>query len=372
MGQVVLKARLMSQAFALILAGGSGTRFWPASRTTRPKQVLAIGPGAKDPLIARTARRIEALCPADRAFIATGTSLVGVTREALPWFPESSFLAEPVARNTAACIGWATAIIKRRDPEALIAALPSDQLMDDEAGFRSAVSRAFEIAESGTIVTMGIQPNRPETGYGYIEVGAELSPGVRRVQRFVEKPTRDVAETYLSSGNYLWNAGMFFFRAQAMLDAIAEHMPKLAEGIERIENASRRGQEAERAETELVFRDLDSVSIDYGIMEKVRELAVIPADVGWSDLGSWHTVWELGQRDQFGNVAPDSAVLVDAQNNLIENLRTVPTGKRVIALVGVHDLCVVDTDDALLIIPRERCQDVREIVAALKGRGDPV
>ena len=244
--------------------------------------------------------------------------------------------------------------------------------MDDEPGFREAVQQAFKAAESGTIVTMGIKPNRPETGYGYIEVGAELSPGVCRVQRFVEKPTREVAEGYLASGNYLWNAGMFFFRAQSMLDAINQHMPALAEGIERIEKASKRAAEAEQAETLAVFQALESISIDYGIMEKVKELAVIPADVGWSDLGSWHTVWELGQRDEFGNVAPDSAVLVDAQNNLIENLRTVPAGKRVIALVGVHDLCVVDTDDALLIIPRERCQDVREIVAALKGRGDPV
>ena len=362
----------MSQAFALILAGGSGTRFWPASRTTRPKQVLAIGHGAKDPLIARTARRIEALCPADRTFIATGTSLVGVTREALPWFPESAFLAEPVARNTAACIGWASAIIRRRDPEALIAALPSDQLMDDEPGFRAAVTQAFKVAENGTIVTMGIKPNRPETGYGYIEVGSELSPGVSRVARFVEKPTREVAEGYLASGKYLWNAGMFFFRAQSMLDAIEKHMPKLAEGIERIETAAKRGTEAERAETVNVFEALESISIDYGIMEKVRELAVVPADVGWSDLGSWHTVWELGEKDAQGNVAHDDAVLVDAQNNLIENLRTVPGGKRVIALVGVHDLCVVDTDDALLVIPRERCQDVRAIVDALKRRGDPV
>jgi mannose-1-phosphate guanylyltransferase len=362
----------MSQAFALILAGGSGTRFWPASRTTRPKQVLAIGPGGKESLIASTARRIEELCPPDRAYIATGTSLVDVTRAALPWFPESAFLAEPVARNTAACIGWASAIIARRDPEALIAALPSDHLVDDEPGFRAAVKHAFEVAQSGTIVTMGIKPNRPETGYGYIEVGNELSPGVSRVARFVEKPTREVAETYLASGKYLWNAGMFFFRAQSMLDAINAHMPELAEGIERIERAAKQGSEAERAETIAVFEGLKSISIDYGIMEKVKELAVIPADVGWSDLGSWHTVWELGKKDADGNVAHEAAVLVDAQNNLIENLRTVPGGKRIIALVGVHDLCVVDTDDALLIIPRERCQDVRAIVDALKRRGDPV
>jgi mannose-1-phosphate guanylyltransferase len=219
---------------------------------------------------------------------------------------------------------------------------------------------------------MGIKPNRPETGYGYIEVGNELSPGVSRVARFVEKPTREVAETYLSSGKYLWNAGMFFFRAQSMLDAIDAHMPELAEGIQRIERAAKHGAEAERAETIAVFEGLKSVSIDYGIMEKVKDLAVMPADVGWSDLGSWHTVWELGKKDADGNVAHEAAVLVDAQNNLIENLRTVPGGKRVIALVGVHDLVVVDTDDALLVIPRERCQDVRAIVDALKRRGDPV
>jgi mannose-1-phosphate guanylyltransferase len=362
----------MSHAFALILAGGSGTRFWPASRSDRPKQVLAIGPGAKEPLIARTARRIEELCPPERAYIATGRALVGVTREALPWFPEQSFLAEPVARNTAACIGWASALIHRRDPEALIAALPSDQLMDDEPGFRQAVAQALKVAEGGTIVTMGIKPNRPETGYGYIEVGGELSPGVSGVQRFVEKPTREVAEGYLASGKYLWNAGMFFFRAASMLAAIAEHMPELAKGIERIEHAAKRGLDAERAETEAVFRGLESISIDFGIMEKVRDLAVIPADVGWSDLGSWHTLWELGEKDAAGNVAPENSVLIDAHNNLIENLRSAPGSKRIVALLGVHDLCVVDTDDALLIIPRERCQDVREIVAALKRRGDPV
>jgi len=165
---------------------------------------------------------------------------------------------------------------------------------------------------------------------------------------------------------------MFFFRAQTMLDAIHKHMPKLAEGLDRIESAAKRGVEAERAETEAVFEGLESISIDYGIMEKVEQLAVMPADVGWSDLGSWHTVWELGKKDAHGNVAHEAAVLVDAHNNLIENLRTKPEGKRIVALVGVHDLCVVDTDDALLILPRERCQDVREIVAELKRRGDAV
>ncbi|HEY4106344.1 MAG TPA: mannose-1-phosphate guanylyltransferase [Polyangiaceae bacterium] len=361
----------MSHAFAMILAGGSGTRFWPASRALRPKQVLALG-GSELPLIAQTARRIEALCPAERAVVATGRALVEVTQQALPWFAPDAFLAEPVARNTAACIGWASSLIHRRDPEAVIAALPSDHLIADEAAFRGAVEQAFAVAEDGTIVTLGIKPDRPETGYGYIEAGSALSRGVHKVQRFVEKPDRAKAEEYLASGRYFWNSGMFFFRADAMLRAIQKHMPALASGLERIERAAERGAETERRETKQVFEALESVSIDYGIMERVEKLAVIPADIGWSDLGSWHSVWELGGKDARGNAGKALTVFVDGDRNLVEDLRSPGATPRVVALCGVSDLCVVQTDDALLIIPRERAQDVRKIVEELKRRGGPV
>jgi mannose-1-phosphate guanylyltransferase len=362
----------MSNLYAVILAGGSGTRFWPASRKARPKQVLAIGPDSELPLIARTARRIEPLCGAERTFIATGTALIDVTKQALPWLSADAFFAEPVARNTAPCIGWAASLIHRRDPDALVCVLPSDHHIRDEAGFLAAVQRAANVAEKGTIATMGIRPTRPETGYGYIEAGAELAPGVRSVSRFVEKPNVERAQEYVASNNYFWNSGMFFFKARTMLDAIAAHMPELSQGLARIEESAKRGANAEREETAKVFDTLSAISIDYGIMEKVRDLAVIPADFGWSDLGSWQSVWELSKQDAVGNAGPETAIFVDAKNNLVDNLQTGSGKKRVIALLGVNDLCVVDTDDALLVIPKDRAQDVREIVEALKRRGGPV
>jgi mannose-1-phosphate guanylyltransferase len=357
----------MSNVYSIILAGGSGTRFWPASRSHRPKQVLAIGPGSGEPLITRTARRVRSCSGIDRVLIATAEHLIGATREALPELPETAFLAEPVARNTAPCIGWASALVHRRDPDALVMVLPSDHHIEDEPAFVECLKRALRSAEAGTLTTIGLKPTRPETGYGYIDAGPELGGEARKVIRFVEKPDRARAEEYVASGHHFWNSGMFFFKTGTMLAAVAEHMPLLHEGLRRIERAAEAGAEQERAETERVFRDLPSVSIDYGVMEKVSELAVVPGDFGWSDLGSWHTVWELGNKDERGNVASDDAVLVDAKNNLIHG-----SSGRAVALVGVEDLCVIETDDAVLVVRRDRSQDVREVVEELKRRGKKV
>lgn len=360
---------MSSNVYAVILAGGSGTRFWPASRPERPKQVLAIGPGSSEPLITRTARRIRPLVGTERVLIATAEHLVGVTREALPELPESAFLAEPMARNTAACIGWASAVIHRRDPNALVMVLPSDHHIEDEREFLRVLELALGSARSGVVTTVGLKPTRPETGYGYIEAGPELGNGVRKVERFVEKPDRARAETYVQSDRFFWNSGMFFFQTSTMLSAIARHMPVLDQGLSRIVAAAERGPAEERAEIRAVFEGLPSVSIDYGIMEKQSELAVVPGDFGWSDLGSWHTVWELGKKDEQGNVAPAEAVLIGSRGNLIHTARDGAAAKRVVALVGVEDLCVIDTPDALLIVHRDRTQDVRDVVEELKRRG---
>lgn len=354
---------MLPHLFAVVLAGGSGTRFWPASRTARPKQLLPIGP-TEDSLIAATVRRIESLCPPERTLIATGQHLLGATRAALPWLPESSFLGEPVARNTAPCIAWAAWEALRRDPEALIMVLPSDQHVSDSAGFVAALEKACQVAIGGSIVTIGITPTRPETGYGYIEAGAERSPGVREVARFVEKPDRARAEEYLASGRHSWNSGMFFFRADVLLAAIRAHAPAIAEGLDRLERA---GTDL-AAETARVFDAFPSISIDYAVMEKVDNLAVVPSSFGWSDLGSWQSAWELAEKDENGNAAPASAVLADARANLVMDLRSNGSG-RVIALAGVEGLCIVETDDALLIVPRESAQDVRKLVDALRARG---
>ena len=246
--------------------------------------------------------------------------------------------------------------------------LPSDHHIGDEPAFRAALERALVSAEAGAITTIGIEPTRPETGFGYIEAGDSVGDGVRRVVRFVEKPDRQRAEEYLESGRYFWNSGMFFFRASTMLEAIARHMPGLSAGIARIEAASARGADAEEAETHAVFEAAEATSIDYGIMEKESGLNVVPASFGWSDLGSWQSAWELSDKDADGNAAPANAVLEDARGNLVRDLGT-HARNRVVALVGVQDLCVIETDDALLVIPRERAQDVRNVVQALQQRG---
>ena len=350
------------------MAGGSGTRFWPASRRLRPKQLLAVAPGTTESLLESTVRRILPLCPAERILVVTGEHLLDATRTVLAPFPGVTVIAEPVPRNTAPCIGWGTSLLFRRDPDAIVMALPSDHHVKDESAFRAAIERAVGAAEDGAITTIGLTPTRPETGFGHIEATEEVSPGVRRAIRFVEKPDRTTAEEYVRSGRYFWNSGMFFFRARVMLDAVADHLPELATGLGRIEAAASRSPAAEAEETRRVFPTLPSISIDYGVMEKVSRVNVVPAEFGWSDVGSWLASFELGEPDGAGNVADDGAVLVDSTNNLVRNLGKTSDG-RIIALVGVSDLCVIETDDALLVIPRERAQDVRKVVEELERRG---
>jgi mannose-1-phosphate guanylyltransferase len=354
--------------FAVVLAGGSGTRFWPASRRDHPKQLLALGPSSDSSLIAATVRRLTGLCPPERILISTGARLVEASRRALPGLPPEAFLGEPVARNTAPCIGWATQCVARRDPDATIMVLPSDHHIGDEGAFRVALERAVASAETGSITTIGIEPTRPETGYGYVEAGDAVADGVLRVERFVEKPDRNRAEQFMRSGRHFWNSGMFFFQARAMLSAIERHLPELHRGLVALERAAAEGADAERAETLRLFEAAPAVSIDYGIMEKEASLHVVPASFGWSDLGSWHSAWELSQRDHHDNALDPNCLALESTGNLVRDLRT-DGAHRVIATVGVEGLCVVATDDALLVIPRERAQDVRLVVDALRERG---
>lgn len=353
----------MPAAYLVVMAGGAGTRFWPASRNLRPKQLLPLGASAEESLLAATVRRLEPLFPAERVYIATGAHLRDATLRELPRVPQGNILAEPVARNTAPCIGWAAATLAARDPDALVAVLPSDHYITNDAAFREVCARALAGAEAGFITTIGVVPTRAETGYGYIEVGAEQAPGRHAVVRFVEKPDRATAEAFVAGRKHWWNAGMFFFRARTMLDAIAEHLPKLAEGLRAI---------ASGGDVASIFPTLPSISIDHGVMQpastKTGNLAVVPGEFGWNDVGSWATAWELATKDARGNAMPEGAIGVDARNNLVRDLTT-DGKKRVYALVGVNDLVVVETDDAVLVIPRDRAQDVREIVEALKKSG---
>ena len=357
----------MRHVHAVILAGGSGTRFWPASRRHTPKQLLPLAGRADEPLIAATVRRIAPLIAPDRVWISTGTRLVEATVAALPGVPRAQFIAEPVARNTAPCIGWASATIARAHPDAIIAVLPADHYIGNEPAFRDALGTALRAAEDGWIATIGIVPTRPETGYGYIEVGDAVADGVRAVTRFVEKPTRERAEGFVAAGRHLWNGGMFFFRASVMRDAIAEHLPALAEGLEAIDAAAARGDEA--ATLARIFPTLPSISIDHAVMEKAKRVAVVPGDFGWNDVGSWQTTWEMSGKDANGNAVPAGSIVVDAANNLVRDLTGGASRKRW-ALLGVSDLVIVETEDAVLVVPRDRAQDVRAIVDALAKNGE--
>jgi mannose-1-phosphate guanylyltransferase len=352
----------MKKAYAVIMAGGSGTRFWPLSRSTRPKQLLALGPDCRS-LLRATAERVWGMLPAERTFVVTSALLREQVEKELPEIQPHQILAEPVGRNTAPCIGWAATHVKRLDEDAIMAVLPADHYIGETQAYLDTLQRGLEAAMHGDYVTIGIRPTRAETGYGYIEVGSELDPGVFRARRFVEKPNRQRAEQFVASGNFLWNSGMFFFLASRILEAIDQHLPGLGQELKRYDQAASAGNEA--ALIEATYAQLPAVSIDHGIMEKVSTVSVVPGSFEWSDLGSWTSAWELTPRDDHANVLPVDGIAVDASGNYVN----APDGKLVV-LVGVHDLVVVDAGDALLVVPRDRAQDVRDVVAALRDRND--
>lgn len=350
------------KAYAIIMAGGSGTRFWPLSRSDRPKQFLSLGPDARS-LLRATAERVWALIPPERTFVVTSELLREQVERELPELDATRVLAEPVGRNTAPCIGWAATHVRRLDPEAVMTILPADHHIGDTEAYVDTLRRGLEAATHGDCVTIGIRPTRAETGYGYIEVGTELDPGVFRARRFVEKPNRQRAEQFVASGSFLWNSGMFFFLASHILEAIDLHLPGLGKQLQEYETAAEQGHEAELVSA--TYASLPAVSIDHGIMEKVDSVSVVPGSFDWSDLGSWTSAWELSAQDERGNVLPEGGLSVDATGNYA----WAPEGK-LVALIGVEDLVVVDSGDALLVVPRERAQEVRKIVEALRERGD--
>jgi mannose-1-phosphate guanylyltransferase len=345
-------------AYALILAGGGGTRLWPSSRRSRPKQLLALG--GKESLLRGSFRRAQALFGTERTLIITAADQADAIRAELPELPPENVIAEPAARNTAAAVGLGAAAVARRAGEsAVLAVLPSDAFIGDEAGFARTIATAVAEARA-TIVTIGIKPTHPETGFGYLHLGPERGPGVYDVGSFVEKPNLDKARQYLAAGTYLWNSGMFFFTAGRMLTEAKRHMPALGEALASYVAAP----DFDRA-VAASYPSVPATSIDYGIMEKTEGIRVVPGDFGWNDVGSWAALGAIRDTDPAGNVVSGDAVVADSAGNIVIS----EAGAPLIGVVGVEDLVVVATKDAVLVVKKKDAQDVKKIVEELKARG---
>lgn len=345
---------------AVIMAGGRGERFWPKSRNSCPKQFLSLTSDGET-MIQKTVNRLRTLVDAKDIFIVTNAAYTGLVKDQLPDVPAENILAEPCARNTAPCIAFAAAIIGRKYDDAIMLVLPSDHLIGYENIYIKTLKKAVAVAEQGkNLVTVGITPTYPETGYGYINFGEEKGDAYQ-VERFVEKPDLPTAKKYLSSGKYLWNSGMFVWKISSIMANMKEFMPDVAEGAERI--AASFGTPDFEEVLVREFTAFPSESVDFGIMEKASDIYTLPGSFGWDDVGSWLAVERINETDENKNFISGDVIAVDAERT------TVCGGKRLIAAIGTEDLIIVDTNDVLLVCSKNNTQDVKKVIAQLKENG---
>jgi mannose-1-phosphate guanylyltransferase/mannose-6-phosphate isomerase len=353
--------------FAVIMAGGSGTRFWPLSREKMPKQLLKIG--AEDTLIQETVKRVLPLIKREDIFVVTNHGLSDAINTQLSdkfgelW--DMNFILEPEARNTAPALGLAALHLNRIDPDGIMVVFSADHAIRKADEFLRLLRMAGDAAADNYLVTLGIKPDRPETGYGYIKASAagsisDAHGGVCKVEAFVEKPNVDTAREYLRQGNYYWNSGIFVWKIRTLLQEIEKHAPSLYKGLMEIQKHI--GTDRETDVITQVFKHLESISIDYAVMEKTDRAAVIPADIGWSDVGSWTALDDVSDRDASGNVMAGNVIDIDSHDSIIY------AEKRLVATIGLKNLVVVDTPDATLICSKDRAQDVKKVVDVLKKR----
>jgi mannose-1-phosphate guanylyltransferase len=356
-----------SNFYPVILAGGRGTRFWPLSRKKRAKQLLALD--GKQTMIQQTVARLLPLASPERFWIITNDDLRPTILKQLPKLPKPKVLAEPIGRNTAPAIGLAAFLLLREHPEAVIGMFPSDHVIADEKSYRATIQRGIEIAAAGeNIVVLGIRPNRAETGYGYIEAGSDFSGSALRVRRFTEKPDAETATAFVAAGNFFWNSGMFLWSARTLANAMREHLPKTASLLEEI--AATFGTRKFAATFNRLYRKCENISIDYAVLEprsakgeRSSNIFCLPADFGWNDLGSWTALHE----HQTGKSNPAAGNLIQSTGVFVLNAHGnyVHAPGKFVAAVGVSDLVVVETDDALLITTRQHAQDVGKVVKHL-------
>lgn len=348
--------------YAILMAGGSGTRFWPASRKDRPKQFLPIA--SERPLLRDTFARLEGFADAEHVLVVTAAHQADLVREVLPELPAENLLVEPEGRNTAPCIALAAFEVERRDPDAVQVVLAADHVIEPAASFRATLSAAAEHARStGFLLTLGIRPTWPATGYGYIRAGEQVGSAgdvpVFQVDRFVEKPDRASAEGFVKSGRFYWNSGNFVWSTQAILEAYRTFLPQVHDALKGATGAK---------DLAAVYADLPAVPVDKAIMERSDNVQMLPIDYRWSDVGSWAALEGVHEADAAGNRAAmvDGALLVTED---AENCIAYAEGDGVVALLGVKDLIVVQAGNATLVCPRDRAEDVKALVERLKKEG---
>jgi mannose-1-phosphate guanylyltransferase len=348
------------------MAGGIGSRLWPRSRNQTPKQFLDLI--TDNTMLQETVRRVEPLVSLERLLVVVGCDHAQTVLDQVPGLPAENVIVEPARRNTAPCIGLAAVVIRGRDPDAAMAVMPSDHLVLDVDGFRRAALAAAEVAARGHLVTLGITPAGPHTGYGYIQRGAALpSAGgldVYQVRRFAEKPDEDTARCFVESGDYYWNAGIFFWRVDRILEEIARRLPVLAAELQAVGAAWGTPRQAEVLDA--AWERVDPISIDFGVMEKADRVAVLPVDIGWDDVGSWATLAQLLTARDDDNLVHGAGrhLFVDTSGTYVHTV-----AGRLVAAVGLQDIIIVDTPDALLVCHKSQAQAVKKIVEQLEADG---
>lgn len=353
-----------SHVYAVIMAGGSGTRFWPASRAAFPKQLVRIVGDAT--MIQSTVARLQPAIPPERVLVVTTAALAAETRRQLPALKPEHVIAEPVGRDTAACVALAALVIKQIDPQGVMILLPADQVITPALDFQTALATGVASARAGALVTFGIQPRFPATGYGYIEVGDQVSQdggnAVNRVARFVEKPDLARAESYVAAGTYRWNAGIFCWQVATVIDELRTHCSWLMEALSPLSAVW--NSPAWESTLAAIYEPLKRISIDYALMEKSAKIQVVTGTYTWDDVGSWDSLYDHLPAGEHGVISRGETVAIDCHDSLL-----VSDSGQLIACIGLQGLTVVATKDAILVVPKGRSQEVKQVVDALKAQG---
>ncbi len=336
---------------ALIMAGGQGTRFWPLSTEDKPKQFLnLIG---NETMIQMTVNRMRPIIPIERIFVCTGKRYVDLVKEQVPELPERNIIIEPEARNTAPCIALSSMIVERYYKNATMIVLPSDHLISDEDKFRRIIREGNDYLNDNenAILTLGMKPNRAETGYGYIKLGEKVNSAISKVDRFVEKPNRELAEEYLELGNYLWNGGMFIWKINNIINKIKEYIPNTYEALHSIREVP---EDKLQDIIDERYSRTDQISIDYAVLEKSNEIYVLPSEIGWDDIGSWKAVERYRKKDNSGNISSNNTIKIESEDNMIIN------NHKKVVMIGVKDILTIELEDRIFVINKNYIDNLRE------------